>query len=136
MPPLLFPPTISFANTVTGHAMQKTLAPALVAPPAKPWKQPKPVPRIYRQRSTPAGRTVGREWCSNDCVCGAAVGPEWDLDARCAYETDVQGEWERECARENQYGANGEDARGRIEVCILDIAKPAKRRGESLLFWV
>ncbi|KAM5546171.1 hypothetical protein V8D89_000297 [Ganoderma adspersum] len=101
------------------HLPLKTLAPALVAPPAKPWKQPKSVPRIYRQlRSTPAH------------VCSPAIEPEWD-EARGAYEMDVQEEWEREWAGESQYDADEEDARGRVEVHILDIAKPAKPRGPA-----
>ncbi len=119
---LALPPITPFANAVADPAIQETLAPALVAPPAKPWKQPKPVPRIYRQlRSTPAH------------ACRPAIGPEWD-EARGAYETDVQDEWEHEWAREDQYDADEEDLRGRVEVQISDIAKPAKPRGGSLLF--
>ncbi|KAI1786350.1 hypothetical protein LXA43DRAFT_1085489 [Ganoderma leucocontextum] len=117
------------------HQPLKTLAPALVAPLAKPWKQPKSIPRIYRQHLTPAtravGRTVGQEWCSDEYVCGAAIGPEWEHEARGAYETDVQEEWEREWARESQYDADEEDVRGPMEVHILDIAKPAKPRGAA-----
>ena len=36
---------------------------------------------------------------------------------------------------EDQYIAHEDgERRGRVEVHIMDIAKPAKRRGESLLF--
>ncbi|PIL28703.1 hypothetical protein GSI_08747 [Ganoderma sinense ZZ0214-1] len=102
------------------HQPLNVLAPALVAPPAKPWKQPKTVPRIYRQmRSAPA-----------QVYNSPAMGTEWD-EARGAYEMDVQEEWEREWAGESQHGDAEDDARGRVEVHILDIAKPAKPRGPA-----
>ena len=122
MPLLSLPPTGPLANAITvDPALQKTLAPALVAPPAKPWKQPKSVPRIYRQLRSPPGHT-----------CTPTMGAEWD-EARGAYDMDVQEEWEREWAGQSQHDADEEDGRGRVEVHILDIARPAKPRGEGLL---
>ncbi len=122
MPLRALPPIGPLTNTVAERAIQKMLAPALVVPPAKPWKQPKPIPRIYRQlRSTPAH------------VSRPTIGPEWD-GAPGAYDTDVQEEWEHEWARESQDDTDEEDVRGQVEMQILNIAKPAKPRGGSLLF--
>ena len=78
-------------------------------------------PRIYRQlRSTPA------------YACTPAIGAEWD-EARGTYDMGVQEEWEREWAGESGYDADEGDRRGRVEVHILDIARRAKPRGETLL---
>nr|VWP01206.1 G protein beta subunit Gib2 [Ganoderma boninense] len=131
LPPLILPPLphmpllslptpglLADAGVDPDHGIQKVLAPELVAPPAKPWKQPKTVPRIYRQMHSPPGQ-----------VYRPATGPEYD-QARGAYEVDVQEEWEREWAEESQHNAE-EDTRGRVEVHILDIAKPAKPRGPA-----
>ena len=78
-------------------------------------------PRIYRQlRSTPAYAYT------------PAIGAEWD-EARGTYDMGVQEEWEREWAGESGYDADEGDRRGRVEVHILDIARRAKPRGETLL---
>ncbi|TBU43002.1 hypothetical protein BD309DRAFT_961676 [Dichomitus squalens] len=132
MPALQFP-TMGTSADVAARPVQHELAPIFINNDPRPWhRQSRSPPKQSRWRSMPStrtvGRTIGNEWVSADYVCGSAIEPEW------GYEADAQEEREREWCEERQHPADEEGGRARAEVHIMDIAKPAKRRGASLLF--
>ena len=138
LPPLPHMPVLQLPNVgtpanVPAQPIQRELA--STQHDLKPWKESRSVPKQWRWRSSPttrtAGRAVGNEWASSSYVCGPAVETEWDCEA----DAGEDGEYEYEGMGEDQYIAHEDgERRGRVEVHIMDIAKPAKRRGESLLF--
>ncbi|RDX52467.1 hypothetical protein OH76DRAFT_1400253 [Lentinus brumalis] len=92
----------------------------------KPWKQES---RSHRQygwgwaRRNP-GPDDGKTWVSRQFVCGTAVEPRLSADA---HDEDVEHEWQAEWdgPSETEHPRD----RARMEVSIMDIAKPAKLRG-------
>ncbi|KAI0752603.1 hypothetical protein C8Q80DRAFT_465351 [Daedaleopsis nitida] len=99
----------------------------------KPWKQASKsnhrYDRDWRMTRRNAGRDDGQTYVSRRFVCGRAVDPSRAFETAGGYEMDASREWERECPRREET----DDVRehGIAEVAILDIAKPAKRRGAA-----
>ncbi|RPD65694.1 hypothetical protein L227DRAFT_570977 [Lentinus tigrinus ALCF2SS1-6] len=73
------------------------------------------------------GRDDGKTWVSRRFVCGTAVEPTSNGSYAEAHNEDVEDEWEAECQEDVVYTRD----RARMEVSILDIAKPAKPRGPA-----
>ncbi|RPD61810.1 hypothetical protein L226DRAFT_534004 [Lentinus tigrinus ALCF2SS1-7] len=104
------------------HAPLAEIAPHLVCEDPKPWKQSsRSAPRLRRGVRRNAGRDDGRTWVSRRFVCGAAVDADWGSDLDLEDPADATDVWE----------GDGAVARRRVEVDILDIAKPAKVRGTA-----
>ena len=98
-----------------------------------PWYQEsRSTPQRYRDwtmtRRNP-GRDDGKTWVSRRYVCGNADEPAANGSTDETYDEDVEHEWE--AGWEDQSGHEYERDRARMEVAIMDIAKPAKPRGTS-----
>ncbi|KAI0719753.1 hypothetical protein C8T65DRAFT_693077 [Cerioporus squamosus] len=109
------------APLLTYIRWQAEIAPHLIYEDPKPWKQPsRSIPRRGHSVRRNAGRNDGRTWVSRQFVC-EDEDADWDLDLE--DETEVLG---------SDYVSGSDEGRRsseRIEVGILDIAKPAKLRG-------
>ncbi|KAI8989031.1 hypothetical protein BD414DRAFT_485770, partial [Trametes punicea] len=101
--------------------------------PYKPWKQASrsrwwkpPAPRRN------PGRDDGRTWVSRRFVCGRSLDSGWETrdgdDSTMTTESEPLGSDLEEGISEEQ-----EMPRRRREVRIMDLAKPAKPRGASVL---
>ena len=105
--------------------MQEEIAPHLIElqekENAKPWKQAsRSAPRPWRQTRRNAGRDDGRTYVSRRFVCGAAVGEE--------SESDDQSHTEDRTDHRSPGGSHTRRLE-KVEVCLMDMAKPAKQRG-------
>ncbi|KAI0767540.1 hypothetical protein C8Q74DRAFT_1370305 [Fomes fomentarius] len=79
-----------------------------------------------RDRRNP-GRDDGTTYTSSRFLCEPSMDHNSILQQRGRSDADVGDEWEAECARLER-DPQGAREREQIEVAILDIAKPAKRR--------
>ncbi len=126
-------PTATPANTTAAYAdaqasvlQEEITAHLRKYEETKPWKQES---RSHRQygwgwaRRNP-GPDDGKTWVSRQFVCGTAVEPRLSADA---HDEDVEHEWQAEWdgPSETEHPRD----RARMEVSIMDIAKPAKLRG-------
>ncbi len=71
-----------------------------------------------------AGRNDGRTWMSPHFVCGIAEDADWDLDLE-----DLGDATNGLVSEYVSKSAGGTRPQWRLEVDILDVAKPAKLRG-------
>lgn len=123
--------TTAHADAQASILQEEVTAHLRIYEDTKPWQQESVSSRHYRHhewrmtRRNP-GRDDGKTYVSRRFVCGTAVEPAPHDET---HNDDVQHEWEAEWTgpSETEYTRD----RARMEVSILDIAKPAKPRGAS-----